>query len=94
MKTIEFMRSTDPLFYYCNCTTFKRCPVDHSGTYVLSSEADQLRARNEALEAKLAALVKVAELCIPDEGQIVTLEDMTQHLVQLREAVAAAKVTP
>jgi predicted nucleic acid-binding Zn-ribbon protein len=45
--------------------------------------------RFDAYRRKVRALVEAAANCIPDEGQVVTLDDLIQHLGELRAALAA-----
>jgi hypothetical protein len=42
-------------------------------------------------DGKLARLVEAASLCVPDEGQTITFDDLVQHIDGLREAIAAAE---
>jgi len=58
------------------------CPGQHITDLI--SELNTLRARH-------AALVEAAELCIPDEGQTITLDDLIQHISGLRAALAEVK---
>jgi hypothetical protein len=68
MKAIEFRQSMNAPYYYCKCITldqykFGTCNVDHSGTYVLASEA------NERIKVLEDALMRITyELGVPQPG--------------------------
>lgn len=92
MKTIEFMRSNDPLFYYCNCTTFKKCIVDHSGTYILASEAQEReRVLREALERLARPLACGCLPCTGDCRSQIALESELEGRIDYARAALEAK---
>jgi hypothetical protein len=50
-----------------------------------------LEDENATLRERLARLVEAAKVCIPDEGQMITFDDLVQHIDGLRQAIAEAE---